>query len=142
MNPHDLGSHAREVSLIEHIEHLGIGQELVQCLTEQYMRLQSISQMVRIMCQSAEEGDFDTLSRLFEERGRLITTVADIQTRVRPRIPDGECRRQLNALFAPMIKAIENGDEVLLKALHAKKEFIIEKSKEAQMQRLVAKYSE
>jgi hypothetical protein len=142
MNPHDPGNHAHPAgSLREQIEHFGIGQDLVQCVIEQHMRLQSMFQMGRVMCQSVEEGEFDRLSRLFDEREKMITAIGNIQSGIKGRLPEGECRRVLNALFAPLIKAIENGDDLLLKLLNVKKEGIIEKSRKTQMQRLVAKYS-
>ena len=140
MNQHNTGT--GNLSPREHIEALELDEELTSAILEQYGRLQSMNRLVRSICEAVEEERFDSLLDLFAEREGMISGLSATQAVIKPRIPSDEIRQRLNQVYAPLMHSIEEADEVLLKLLQEKKELIIERSKEAQLQRLVSKYSE
>lgn len=128
-------------SIVECLEKSGADTPVIEQTIAQYLQLQRVSQLVMMMCRRAEEGDFDQLNVLYEERDSVINAVIHARESLRPLILDGQTRQQMNGLFEPVIRAIDMWDARLLAILQEKKRSIVEMSKEAQLQRLVLKYS-
>jgi len=129
-----------ELPLASQLTKTGLDETTIKSLVEQHMRLQLMCGVIRMMCECAEDGEFDKLSDLFAERQSIMDSIAHQQSQLKPRIQEAGCSDQVNGLFAPVMKAVETGDDVLLKILRLKKDFIVEKSREALKHRLVAHY--
>jgi len=127
-----------EMPIVARLKSARLDDITIRSLGEQHMRLQSMCGIIRMMCECAEEGEFDRLSDLFVERQSIMDTIAQQQSQLKPRIQEAGCSDQVSGVFAPVMKAVETGDDVLLRILRLKTDFIVEKSREALKNRLVA----
>jgi hypothetical protein len=128
-------------SIIECLEQSGVNAPAIELTIAQYLHLQRVSQLVMMMCRRAEEGDFDQLNALYAERDSVVNTVIRARESLRPLALEAATRKRVNGFFDPVVRAINMWDARLLAILQEKKRSIVEKSKEAQLRRLVLKYS-
>jgi len=128
-------------SIIDCLGRSGVDASVIEQTIALYLQLQQVCQLVMTMCRRAEEGDFEQLNVLCADRDRVIQEVFRARDSLRPTIREGESWQLVNSFFEPVIRAITVWDERLLAILQEKKKSIVEKSKEAQLQRLVLKYS-
>ena len=92
------------------------------------------------MCRYAEDGDFESLSELYVKRDQELNDILQAREALRTSIQRPESKKTLNTFFEPVLQAIGLWDERLITVLKARKDYIVEKSKEAQLHRLIAKY--
>jgi hypothetical protein len=128
-------------SIIDCLEQSGVETPVIEQTIAQYLQLQRVSQLVMMMCRRAEEGDFDQLNVLYAERDSVVNAVIRARESLRPLILNGTTRQRMNGFFEPVVRAIDMWDARLLAILQEKRRSIVEKSKEAQLRRLVLKYS-
>ena len=107
--------------MVSQLTRIGLDGSTIKALIGQHIRIQSMCGVIRMMCESAEEGQFNKLAGLLSERQSIMDSIANEQQQLKPRIQEAGCSDQVNELFAPFLKAVENGDEVLLKILRLKK---------------------
>jgi hypothetical protein len=127
-------------SMVAMLEQEGTPSPVIEHTVEQYLLMQTICQMGMAMCRCAEEGDFASLSDLYTKRDRVLRQVLEARESLRGEIRTEESKRSLNAFFEPVLQSIEHWDERLVTILRSKKDYIVEKSKEAQLHRLIARY--
>jgi hypothetical protein len=127
-------------SMIATLEKQGNSSPVIERTIGQYLQMQSICQMVMSMCRRAEESDFAALSSLYAQRDEVLREVLKERESLRASIRTEESKKTLNAFFDPVLQSIQQWDERLITILKAKKDYIVEKSKEAQLHRLIVKY--
>lgn len=126
--------------MIAVLEEAGTPAPVIEHTIAQYLQVQSVCQMGMAMCRHAEDDDFDSLSDLYVRRDALLRDLLAAREDLRTKIPTEESKKTLNSFFEPVLDSIRQWDERLVTILRAKKDYIVEKSKEAQLHRLVAKY--
>lgn len=120
---------------------LGISGELVALLTTQYGCIRALGELTDAMIADARTGDYDTLFARYVERDRLMHELSAVQQKISalratPGTPGG-----IADVFAPAIKTVTGGNDMLLSILQSGKERIVERSKEAQLQRFIVEYT-
>ncbi len=136
----EMNQPSTEMPIVSGLKSTRLDDATIMSLAEQHVRLRSICVIIRTMCECAEDGEIDKLSDLFAERQSIMDSIVAQQPQLKQRIQAAGCSDQVNSLFASIMKAVETGDDVLLRILRLKKDFIVEKSREALMHRLVAHY--
>ena len=106
-NRHNRGENT--LSPRERIEKLGLDEVLTGAVIEQYVRLQSMSNLVRSICEAVEEERFDNLLDLFAEREKMIGELSATQAIIKPRISSDDLRRDLNQVYGPLTSRFSGG---------------------------------
>lgn len=117
------------------------GEEITQKVHEVLHLLQTVFGLTRSLCENATADEIDKVTDLLHERERLLKMALDLRDAIVPHIQDQKNRHELSARVVSLLSAITASNEALVGILQAKKKIVLDKLKEAQMQKSVLSYS-